>query len=126
MSDVSEKYWDKVRSARTHFADELETLFPTINFEEKKMHVDPSDFDLFVLHAYSNVLFYQKELAKLETVEHEKLQYALAQAKRGDTELLTKAQVECEVEKERRKLQECYQMQVNRKHHFSACYSLSC
>lgn len=113
VSNITEKYWAKVEEARKHFAEELETLFPSVKIDEKKLKIDPDDLDLFVLQAYSNVLFYQKELSKLETITDQKLKDALDAARKGNTEVLTKAQLELQLEKDRRRMQECFQLQVS-------------
>lgn len=57
---VTEKYWDKVEKARKNFSEELEILFPNVDISKKRLTIDPEDLDLFVLHVYANVLFYQK------------------------------------------------------------------
>lgn len=113
LSNITEKYWARVQEARKYFAQELETLFPTINLDEKKLHVDESDFDLFVLHAFTNVLFYQKELAKLDTISDARLQQAVDTARRGNAEVLTRAQIQQELNKEKRRIEECYEMRVS-------------
>jgi mitofilin len=112
MGNVTDKYWEKVQKARQHFCEELESLFPAIDIYNKKMEVNETDLDLFILHAYSLVLYYQKELAKAETVAHEKLQVALETARKsGSGEPLNLAQI-CEaLEEERRKLTLCFQKQ---------------
>lgn len=112
VSNITEKYWVKVEQARKHFAEELETLFPAVKIDERKLKIDEEDLDLFVLQAYSNVLFYQKELSKLETITDSKLQDALQAARKGDVETLTKAQLDLQLEKDRRRMQECFQLQV--------------
>lgn len=112
ISNITEKYWAKVEDARKHFAQELETLFPSVKIDDKKMKIDEDDLDLFVLHAYSNVLFYQKELSKLETLTDAKLKDALEAARKGNVETLTKAQIDLQLEKDRRHMQECFQLQV--------------
>ncbi|XP_074027023.1 MICOS complex subunit Mic60 isoform X1 [Leptinotarsa decemlineata] len=112
QGSVTEKYWDKVEKARQHFSEELESLFPTIDLSKKKLGVTEEDLDLFVLHTYANVLFYQKELAKMETIIQEKIQSAAEAAKRGGGEILTNAQI-CEaLEQEKRRLTLCFQQQV--------------
>lgn len=113
VSNITEKYWAKVEEARKHFAEELETLFPSVKIDEKKLKIDAEDLDLFVLQAYSNVLFYQKELSKLETITDTKLKDALDAARKGNTEVLTKAQLDMQLEKDRRRMQECFQLQVS-------------
>lgn len=112
MGKVAEKYWDKVEKARQYFSFELESLFPNIDISKKKLSITEEDLDLFILHTYAHVLFYQKELAKMETLMQEKLHEAVEAAKRGGGEFLTKAQV-CEaLEQEKRKLNLCFQQQV--------------
>lgn len=58
--NVTEKYWDKVEKARKNFSEELEILFPNVDISKKRLSVDQEDLDLFILHVYANVLFYQK------------------------------------------------------------------
>ncbi|KAG5895708.1 hypothetical protein JTB14_021401 [Gonioctena quinquepunctata] len=112
QGSMTEKYWDKVEKARQHFSGELESLFPTIDLSKKKLGVTEDDLDLFVLHTYANVLFYQKELAKMETIIQEKICLATEAAKRGGGEVLTNAQI-CEaLEQEKRRMTLCFQHQV--------------
>jgi hypothetical protein len=46
--------------------DELKVLFPGIRISEKQMILDEENIDLFLVYAVSTVLYYQKELKKLE------------------------------------------------------------
>lgn len=57
---VTEKYWDKVERSRKNFSEELEILFPNVDISKKHLVVDQDELDLFILHVYANVLFYQK------------------------------------------------------------------
>ncbi|ERL92768.1 hypothetical protein D910_10076 [Dendroctonus ponderosae] len=110
--NVTEKYWDKVEKARKNFSEELEILFPNVDISKKRLSVDHEDLDLFILHVYANVLFYQKELAKMETMLQSRVDHAVEEAKRGGLEPLTVAQI-CEaVEQEKRRLTACFQQQV--------------
>ncbi|KAJ8941843.1 hypothetical protein NQ318_005126 [Aromia moschata] len=93
--NVTEKYWDKVEKARQHFSEEMESLFPSIDLSKKKLSISSEDLDLFVLHTYANILFYQKELAKMQTIINEKMQQAVEAARKGGGEPLTNAQI-CE------------------------------
>lgn len=112
MGSVAEKYWDKVDNARRYFSEELESIFPNIDLSKKTLSVTEEDLDLFILHTYSHVLFYQKELAKMETILQEKLRAAVEAVKAGGGEFLTTAQV-CEaLEQEKRKLNLCFQQEV--------------
>lgn len=112
LGSTTEKYWERVKQARKHFQEELEALFPSIDLDDKKLEINESELDLFLLHAYSKVLFYQKEVAKMETVAKERLQAAVESARRGGGEPLTNAQI-CEaVEEEKRRITLCFQQQV--------------
>lgn len=113
MGCITDRYWEKIQKARHHFCEELEALFPNIDIYSKKLDVNEADLDLFILHAYTMILYYQKELARIETVAHEKLKSAIEAAKKiGGYEGLSNAQI-CEVlDEEKRKLTLCFQKQV--------------
>ncbi|XP_014242221.1 MICOS complex subunit Mic60 [Cimex lectularius] len=108
---VSDAYWKKVYQARSHFADELETLFPNVCIMDRNMKLSGGEFDLFILYAYQNILYYQKELNKLDTVSQLKLKSALEKSKLGDPEAIDAA-IEVELEKEKRKICQEYQKRV--------------
>ncbi|CAG9855002.1 unnamed protein product [Phyllotreta striolata] len=109
---VSEKYWDKVEKARRHFSQELESLFPNIDLVKRDLSIGKEDLDLFIIHAYSNVVFYQKELAKMETIINEKIQQAIETAQRGEYEALSDAQIREALEREKRRISLAYQRHV--------------
>jgi hypothetical protein len=46
--------------------DELKVLFPGLQISEKEMVLNEGDMDLFLAYAVSTILYYQKELKKLE------------------------------------------------------------
>lgn len=100
---VTDRYWTKVQEARRHFSDELEILFPNVKLSEKKIKFAEGEVDLFILYAFQNILFYQKELSKLDTLANLRLQQALEQSKLGDPQAIDAA-IEQEVEKEKRKV----------------------
>lgn len=64
-SNLAERYWQQIKTAREDFNEELQILFPNINIHEKKLSVSKEAFDLFVLHMYHKVNNLQKELEKL-------------------------------------------------------------
>lgn len=80
MGSVAYKYWEQVQKARQHFSEELESLFPTVDLHSRELKIAGEDLDLFLMHAYSHVLYYQKELAKAETLAQDKLQRAVESA----------------------------------------------
>lgn len=81
----------------------MEALFG-VNLDEKKMNLSKEEIDLFLLNAYSHVLAYQKELNKLQTEGELKLQRALDAVRGTDQTESVKAQLEFEIEKEKRSL----------------------
>lgn len=67
-ANIAERYWNKVKSARENFNEELQILFPNINIHDKTFSVNEEAFDLFVLYMYNKVNYLQKELEKAEVI----------------------------------------------------------
>lgn len=103
LAGTSENYWKKVESARSYFVKEIESLFG-VNLNEKKLNLSKEEIDLFLINAYSHVMAYQKELQKLQTEGELKLRRALDAVRGSDQSEAVKAQLEYELEKERREL----------------------
>lgn len=101
---VSENYWKKVEEARNYFVDQVQALFPGVDLSAKKLHLSKDDLDLFILHAYSHVLAYQKELQKLNTEGEVRLRRALDALKGEDQMEATNRQLEYLLEKEKQNL----------------------
>lgn len=80
---LSEKYWKKVEEARNYFVDQVQALFPGVDLSSKNLNLNKEDVDLFILHAYSHVLAYQKELQRLNSEGEVRLRRAL-DALRGE------------------------------------------
>lgn len=104
LANLGEKYWKKVESARNFFIDEIESLFPGINLAEKKMDMSKEDLDLFIVHAFTQVVAHQKELQKLQIEGDQQLKRALEAVRGTDQSEAVKAQLEYEIAKERRDL----------------------
>lgn len=103
LAGTSENYWKKVESARSYFVKEIESLFG-VNLTEKKLDLSKEDIDLFLVNAYSHVMAYQKELHKTQTEGELRLRRALDAVRGSDHSESVKAQLEYELEKERRSL----------------------
>lgn len=103
LAGTSENYWKKVESARGYFVKEIESLFG-VNLNEKKLNLSKDDIDLFLVNAYSHVMAYQKELQKIQTEGELRLRRALDAVRGSDQTESVKAQLEYELEKERRNL----------------------
>lgn len=103
-SNMSEKYWRNVEKARNYFIDEIESIFPGLNIAEKKLNLSKEDLDLFIMHAYSHVLAYQKELQRLQTDGELRLRRAIDSFREDGSPEAIKAQLEYNLETEKRKL----------------------
>ncbi|XP_062702221.1 MICOS complex subunit Mic60-like isoform X2 [Aedes albopictus] len=104
LANVGEKYWKKVETARNFFIDEIESLFPGINLSEKKLDLSKDDLDLFIVHAFTQVVAHQKELQKLQIEGDQQLKRALEAVRGTDQSEAVKAQLEYEIAKEKREL----------------------
>lgn len=104
VANLGEKYWKNVEMARNFFVDEIEALFPGINLKEKKLNLSKEDLDLFIVHAYTQVVAHQKELQKLQIEGEQQLKRALEAVRGTDQSEAVKSQLEYEVAKERREL----------------------
>lgn len=104
LASSGEKYWKKVETARNFFIDEIESLFPGINLAEKKMDLSKEDLDLFIVHAFTQVVAHQKELQKLQIEGDQQLKRALEAVRGTDQSEAVKAQLEYEIAKEKREL----------------------
>ncbi|XP_065076199.1 MICOS complex subunit Mic60 isoform X1 [Ochlerotatus camptorhynchus] len=104
LANLGEKYWKKVEAARNFFIDEIQSLFPGINLAEKKMDMSKEDLDLFIIHAFTQVVAHQKELQKLQIEGDQQLKRALEAVRGTDQSEAVKAQLEYETAKERREL----------------------
>lgn len=104
LANYGEKYWKNVESARNFFIDEIESLFPGINLTEKKLNIAKDDLDLFIVHAFTQVVAHQKELQKLQIEGDQQLKRALEAVRGSDQSEAVKAQLEYEIAKERREL----------------------
>ena len=121
LSEVTEKYWKKVEASREHFNEELEILFPNMNIRDRKWNINEGDLDLFILHSFSKVAFYQSQLHKLETIGGEKLKNAVNAARHGGLEVLTAEQVCQALNKERTTLQSDFMNKVSEKYKHFIC-----
>lgn len=103
-ANLSEKYWKKVEEARNYFVDQVETLFPGIDMSAKKLNLSQNDIDLLIMHAYSHVLAYQKELQKMHAEGDIRLRRALDALKGEDQSEAVSRQLEYLLAKEKQDL----------------------
>lgn len=101
---ISEKYWKKLEEARNYFVDQVQSLFPGVDLNAKSLNLSKEEIDLFIMHAYSHVLAYQKELQKIHTDGEIRLRRALDALKGEDQTEATQRQLEYLLEKEKQTL----------------------
>lgn len=101
---LSEQYWKKVEEARNYFVDQVQSLFPGVDLSERKWNLNKDDVDLFILHAYSHILAYQKELQKIHAEGEIRLRRAIDALKGDDQTEAVNRQIEYLLEKEKQKL----------------------
>ncbi|XP_063237803.1 MICOS complex subunit Mic60 isoform X2 [Bacillus rossius redtenbacheri] len=111
-ASLADKYWRKVAESRRHFLEELETLFPMISIQDKKLKIPDDKLDLFVLYAYQNVLFCQKELHKLETWGEQRIQSAVKATGQDVDKVLLKELLHLELEKRLRLINSDFQKRM--------------
>lgn len=107
-SDLTEKYWRNIESARNHFIKDVEELFPNVNFSQKKLDLSKEEIDLFLVLAHSKVVALQKELHKLTTEGDLRLRRAMDVIRGGgdaNSSEAIKAQVQYEMEKVKREIE---------------------
>lgn len=103
-ASVNDKYWRSVEQARNYFIDEIEGIFPGLNLSENKLNLSKEDLDLFIVHAYSHVIAFQKELQRLQTDGELRLKRAIDSISGDNSSAALQAQLEYHLEAEKRKL----------------------
>lgn len=101
---LSEQYWKKVEEARNYFVDQVQSLFPGVDLSDRKWSLHKDDVDLFILHAYSHILAYQKELQKAHAEGEIRLRRAIDALKGDDQTEAVNRQIEYLLEKEKQNL----------------------
>lgn len=100
----SEKYWKQVEAARNYFNDQIQALFAGVDLTSKNLNLSKEDMDLFIMHAYSHVLAYQKELQKLQVEGETRLRLAIDALRGEDQTEAVRRQIDYLLEKEKQNL----------------------
>ncbi|XP_055587192.1 MICOS complex subunit Mic60-like isoform X1 [Uranotaenia lowii] len=112
LAGAGEEYWKKVEKARNYFIDEIESLFPGIKLQEKKIDMPKEELDLFIVYAYSRIAMFQKELQKTQIEGEQRLKRALESIRGSDKDEAIKSQLEYELGIQRSELNLRTQKQV--------------
>ncbi|VVC90270.1 unnamed protein product [Leptidea sinapis] len=94
---LSDKYWNKVETARKAYKDELQLLFPGVDLTARKLHIN-GDTDLLLIYTLKQIQYLQNELAQLQTVRELKINRAI---ECHDEKALIEAKVEDMISRER-------------------------
>lgn len=101
---LTEKYWKKVEEARNYFVDQVHSLFPEIDLSARQLNLGKEDIDLLIMHAYSHVLAYQKELQRMHIEGETRLRRAVDALRGEDQTEAVNRQLEYLIEKEKQQL----------------------
>lgn len=110
-SRVVSSYKELVEAGREQFEAEVRSLLPEVKLGETSDKLTQDELNLLLAHAHRKVLHLQTQLARLQTMEHDRFKEALARQRSEDGQLL-EAKVEAELERQRQQLDVEYKKRV--------------
>ncbi|XP_050730516.1 MICOS complex subunit MIC60-like isoform X2 [Eriocheir sinensis] len=103
-SKVVSSYKDLVQAGREQFEAEVRSLLPEVKLGETSDKLTTDELNLLLAHAHRKVLHLQTQLARLQTMEHDRFKEALVRQRAEDGQLL-ESKVEAELERQRQQLE---------------------
>lgn len=110
-SKVVSSYKELVEAGREQFEAEVRSLLPEVKLGETSDKLTQDELNLLLAHAHRKVLHLQNQLARLQTMEHDRFKEALARQRSEDSQLL-EAKVETELDRQRQQLDVEYKKRV--------------
>ncbi|XP_045107863.1 MICOS complex subunit MIC60-like isoform X2 [Portunus trituberculatus] len=110
-SKVVSSYKALVEAGREQFEAEVRSLLPEVKLGETSDKLTQDELNLLLAHAHRKVLHMQTQLARLQTMEHDRFKEALARQRSEDSQLL-EAKVETELDRQRQQLDVEYKKRV--------------
>uniref|UniRef100_A0A1B6EGU1 MICOS complex subunit MIC60 n=1 Tax=Clastoptera arizonana TaxID=38151 RepID=A0A1B6EGU1_9HEMI len=104
--NVTDKFWREVQQARKYFFNELDNLVENKDIYDPNLRLSDEELNIFLTYAYQKILFYQRELSKVQSSNEQQIQQALKELK--ENEQIVNASVQVQLDKERLKIQEEY------------------
>lgn len=78
LKALAERTWQKLDKSRKALADELHTLFPSLDIPKKILKIEPSQVDLFLLYSYLQVKLLQDRICESERNRSTRIKRALS------------------------------------------------
>ncbi|XP_037785364.1 MICOS complex subunit MIC60-like isoform X6 [Penaeus monodon] len=110
-SKVVSDYRNLVESGREQFEAEVRSLLPEVKLGETSDKLTRDELNLLIAHAHRKVLQLQNQLARLQTLEHDRFKEALNKQRDDDAGLL-EAKVNASLEKQKQQLEVEYKRKV--------------
>ncbi|XP_042211943.1 MICOS complex subunit MIC60-like isoform X2 [Homarus americanus] len=101
---VVSDYRDLVEAGREQFEAEVRSLLPEVKLGEMSNKLTPDELNLLIAHAHRKVLQLQKQVARQQTLEHDRFKEALTKQREEDVKLL-EAKITAELDRQRQQLE---------------------
>ncbi|XP_066960296.1 MICOS complex subunit MIC60 isoform X2 [Macrobrachium rosenbergii] len=108
---VVSDYKDLIESGREQFETELRSLLPEVKLGETSDKLTTDELNLLIAHAHRKVLQLQKQVARQQSIEHDRFKEALTKQRDEDTKIL-EARISAELEKQGQDLEVEYRRKV--------------
>ncbi|XP_064081283.1 MICOS complex subunit MIC60-like isoform X7 [Macrobrachium nipponense] len=108
---VVSDYKDLIESGREQFETELRSLLPEVKLGETSDKLTTDELNLLIAHAHRKVLQLQKQVARQQSIEHDRFKEALTKQRDEDTKIL-EAKIAAELEKQGQELEVEYRRKV--------------
>ncbi|XP_068222602.1 MICOS complex subunit MIC60 isoform X2 [Palaemon carinicauda] len=108
---VVSDYKELIESGREQFESELKSLLPEVKLGETSDKLTTDELNLLIAHAHRKVLQLQKQVARQQSIEHDRFKDALAKQRDEDTKIL-EAKIAAELEKQGQDLEVEYRRKV--------------
>lgn len=104
-------YKDLVESGREQFEAEIRSMLPEVKLGEMSDKLTREELNLLIAHAHKKVMQLQKQVARQQSIEHERFKEALVKQHDDDGKRL-EAKVSAELEKQNLELEIDYKRKV--------------
>nr|XP_053641102.1 MICOS complex subunit MIC60-like isoform X1 [Cherax quadricarinatus] len=110
-SKVVNDYRKLVEAGREEFEAEVRSLLPEVKLGETSDKLTPDELNLLIAHAHRKVLQLQKQVARQQTLEHDRFKEALATQREEDAKLLEK-KISTKLERQKQQLEVEYKRKM--------------
>ncbi|XP_076067939.1 inner membrane mitochondrial protein mitofilin isoform X11 [Oratosquilla oratoria] len=108
---VISDYKDLVETGRQQFENEVKSLLPEVTIGETSETLTKDELNLLIAHAHRRVMQLQNQLAKMQTLEHERFKEALLKQREEDNVIL-EAKIKASLCKQEQQLELEYKKKI--------------